>query len=126
MMISYYTYNADTHCESCAAAASLSSPGAKDSEGNPVHPVLDYEAASPSGEWCGTCGDMILPPYLPADSGVAVFEDPKEGWFWVDLGKPLTGRPPGEGGREGSRVWGPFDEEDHATRAAVRALGIES
>ena len=51
MMINYYTYNVDTHCESCAIAADMSNPGATDSEGNPVHPVLDYAAASPSGEW---------------------------------------------------------------------------
>lgn len=62
MKPAYWTYNADTFCNDCAAESGMDVEGAKDSEGNepmPAYfPECDYRPA------CGACGHVF-----PANGG---------------------------------------------------------
>ena len=120
--MTYYVYNADVHCEDCATKAKMTAPGAADSEGTPVHPSYPWDGMPPAGVWCGDCGDMIEAPWLPteAQSRVSVFEAAGE-WYFAILGtKAEVGQP-----RLNAGVWGPYDDEELATLAAVCELPVE-
>lgn len=66
-----YAYDADIHCVNCthkrfdgfmyyACGQWYMHGAAKDSEGNPVHPVFDTEE-NPDGLYCGDCRETITP-----------------------------------------------------------------
>ncbi len=65
-----YTYEADLHCPACAQARFGFEPEAQtDKEGNRVTPVFSDNECPPGGEYCGTCRDLIQPPWLHATTG---------------------------------------------------------
>lgn len=72
-----WTYEADYHCPDCAWARfgwSLGNPNTVDSEGNPIHPVYEWDEAPIHGIVCGDCGDVIVPS-VEAWADVWVEED---------------------------------------------------
>src|SRR5215470_9501367 len=60
-----YTYEADAHCPSCARKrfGNPNKQGLEDSEGNPIHPVFDWDEVGPEGLYCGDCFEEIVEPY---------------------------------------------------------------
>lgn len=58
-----YTYEADVHCMECTirrfGILELLACEAKDSEGNPVHPVFSTDEIAEPQEGCGTCGEPL-------------------------------------------------------------------
>ena len=85
-----YTYEADVHCVPCATSRFVAEPGdlvtgshispeARDSEGNPVHPVFSTDE-NPDGLTCGDCLTVISEPWwVAASSSLPLPEEPHRG-----------------------------------------------
>ena len=60
-----WQYDAAVHCVSCAEAkwgAALHDEESVDGEGNPIHPIFDWDEVNWCGESCGTCLEWAVEP----------------------------------------------------------------
>jgi len=60
-----WQYEASVHCSGCARArfgSALDNEDTRDSEGNQLHPIFDWDEVNWCGESCGTCLEWAIAP----------------------------------------------------------------
>ena len=58
MRVIGYAFEADTHCPACTLERFPRIEGARDNEGNDVHPIFSTDEITAS-VYCGECRDLI-------------------------------------------------------------------
>lgn len=79
-----YTYEADVHCLECAYARfgnTLDDPQTKDSEGNPIHAIFEWDEDAPN-EVCGDCFTHLM-----EQQGIAFQDEPNLDLIMKALGE---------------------------------------